>query len=301
MAGIRWIDTHVHVSDVDADGRSREDQLPGLTQVLDREEADLRMVVSPDIPLIRAAQRDGAGVLRAAESIHDLVSRAPARLYGSCLVTPHHLEASLQAMERSFEAWGFVLLGEMLQYMMDYRMDTDGVETLVRRAVDYGVPVQVHISTTNGAQGGFASGVEELEDFLGLVDRVPEAQYILAHLIGTGQDDPPVVDVYLDTIEDRYGSWPQNFWAEIRDFNSPGVRSGLARIPEDRLLAGTDWNTRVGPPYLPYGTVFGLQEAAGNPYPPGIPSMVGFLRDFGADDEAVDRIAWRNASELLGI
>jgi chromosome segregation protein len=57
---------------------------------------------------------------------------------------------------------------------------------------------------------------------------------------------------------------PDNFWVEIRDFDSPGVRSALARVRADRLLAGTDWVTRVGPPFLPYGCIFGVQRAEDN-------------------------------------
>jgi predicted TIM-barrel fold metal-dependent hydrolase len=296
-----WIDTHIHASDLDQDGLSRGDLLGGLTDVLGQSGADLKFVLSPDVPLVRAASRDGQNVLRAATYINSLVSRAPGRLFGSCLVTPHFLDASLSAMEMCFEKWGFVLLGEMLQYMMDYRLDTDGVETLVRRAVDYKIPVQIHISTSNSAQGGFSSGMEELEDFLGLVDRVPEADYILAHLVGTDKADPPVVDTYLDAIEKRCGTWPRNFWVEIRDFNSPGVRSALSRIPTGRIIAGTDWTTRVGPPFLPYGMIFGVKDAAENPYPPGVSTMVGFLKEYGATDDGIEAIGSRNAAALLKI
>ena len=301
MSEPTWIDAHVHASDLDNEGQSRGDLLEDLIDVLDRSGSDLRFVLSPDIPLIRAAMQDGEGVLRASSCVHDLVSRAPGRLYGSCVVNPHFLDASLKVMQVCFEKRGFIMLGEMLQYMMEYRLDTDPVETLVRRAVDYGVPVQVHISTSNRPQGPFSSGMEELEDFFGLADRVPDADYILAHLIGTDEDDPPVVDDYLNAIDERYGAWPRNFWAEIRDFNSPGVRSALSRIPIDRIIAGTDWTTRVGPPFLPYGTIFGVSDAEDNPYPPGVSSMIRYLKDLGATEETVSAIGSENAASLLGI
>jgi hypothetical protein len=87
------------------------------------------------------------------------------------------------------------------------------------------------------------SGMEQLADFFGIVERVPDAKYILAHAVGT-QTEPPVVDGYLDAIEERYGKIPDNFWFEIRDFSSPGVRSALRRISADRIIAGTDWTTQ---------------------------------------------------------
>jgi predicted TIM-barrel fold metal-dependent hydrolase len=174
---------------------------------------------------------------------------------------------------------------------------------LVRQAAEYGKPVQVHISTSNaGPQGPFpGGGTEQLEDLMDLADRVPEANYILAHLIGMDKDDPPVVDGYLDQIEKRFGRFPENLWAEIRDFNSPGVRTALQRIPADRLIAGTDWVTRVGPPFLPYGTIFGVRCAAENPYPPGVASMVGFLRQAGTSESQIAAIGFGNAARLLGI
>jgi len=301
MAEPKWLDTHIHVSDVGKDGEHRERLFEDLIDVLDRADADLRFVLSPDANWNRIVKQDEEGTLKAAEFINGLVRRAPDRFYGSCLVNPHFLDASLKTMELCFEQYGFVQLGEMLQYMMDYYMDTDAVEALVRRAVEYDVPVQVHISTSNSKQGQFESGLEELDDMLGLVERVPEAKYILAHFVGMPDDDPPVVDAYLDVIEDRYGEWPGNFWAEIRDFSSPGVRSVLARVPHDRLIAGTDWTTRVGPPFLPYGTLFTSRAGEANPFPPCVASMVGFLKDAGVADEVVSAIGFGNAAELLRI
>jgi hypothetical protein len=72
-------------------------------------------------------------------------------------------------------------------------------------------------------------------------------------------------------------------------------------VPRTQLLAGTDWVTRVGPPFLPYGVIFGVQKAEENPYPPGVGSMVRFLREAGADEETVDLIGSGNALRLLSI
>jgi predicted TIM-barrel fold metal-dependent hydrolase len=296
-----WIDAHVHVCDFGPEGEERPHFLDDLLAVLDQDGADLRFVISPDG--LRMSRLSGAqgGVTEGNDFIHDLVRRAPGRLYGSCMVNPNFLDESLGVMDRCFGEWGFVQLGEMLQYMMGFEMDSAPVEKLVRRAVEFGVPVQVHISTSNRVADASSFGMVQLEDLCRLVDRVPEARYVLAHLVGMENDDPPVVDQYLDYIEERHGKWPANFWAEIRDFNSPGVRSVLARVPADRLIAGTDWVTRVGPPFLPYGCVFNVIRAEDNPYAPRVETLAGFLKAAGADDETVDMIGYRNAAALLGI
>ena len=296
-----WLDTHVHVSDYGPDGEKRPGFAQELLRVLDGDEADLRFVISPDgLRLSRVTQEPG-GVTAGNEFIHDLVTRAPGRLYGSCIVNPRFLDESLRAMDRCFGEWGFVQLGEMLQYMMGYEMDSAPVEALVRRAVELRAPVQVHISTSNAGTHSSSHGMQQLDDLCRLTDRVPDAHYILAHAVGMPDDDPPVVDQYLDFIDERYGSFPTNFWVEIRDFDSPGVRSALDRVPHDRLLAGTDWVTRVGPPFLPYGCIFGVQRPEDNPYPPQVETMVRFLTDAGADDDTMDRIGCRNALALLRI
>mgnify|MGYP001440928087 CR=1 FL=1 len=293
-----WLDTHVHVSGCGPDGSRREHLLEELLAVLDADKADLRFVISPDSADLARVINEPEGQLHAARFIQGLVSRAPGRLYGACCVNPHHLDCALQAMDLCCGRFGFPLLGEMLQYMMDFRMDSPAVEALVRRAVEFDVPVQVHISTSNSAQGSFTSGNEELADLCDLYDKVPEAQYILAHFVGTDKL-PPVVDGYLDDLDRRYGRFPDNMWAEIRDFSSPGVSSALERIPHDRLIAGTDWVTRVGPPFPPYGVLFPATSAADNPYPPSVAAMADLLRAAGADEDTVRMIAWDNAARLL--
>lgn len=299
----RWLDTHVHISHVTPDGQPRPDILADLLAVQEREPTDLRFVISCDVPLVNWMAKAGEKVAEGNAVVYDLVRRAPGRLYGACTVNPRFLDASLRSMDQCFGQWGFVMLGELLPYIMDHRMCEPGTERLVRHAVSFGVPAQVHISTSNAKpQGPFVNGgTEQLEDLMDLIERVPEARYVLAHFVGNPKADPPVVDGYLDQIEKRFGAWPGNVWAEIRDVNSPGVRSALRRIPRDRLQIGTDWVTRVGPPFLPYGMIFGVADPAANPYPPGVVGMTECLRQAGAAAEDLPRLAFATAAGLLGI
>lgn len=293
-----WLDTHIHVSATNPDGSHRDHLLSDLLAVLDADGNDLRLVINPDGAEMSRVKTEPNGQLDGARFIKALVDAAPGRLFGACMVNPNYFDEAMQTMDLCLGQWGFVLLGEMLQYMMDYKMDSDPVEKLVRRAVEFDVPVQVHISTAFPFKDKSSWGMEQLEDLLRLVQRVPEAKYILAHLVGM-PDAPPVVDQYLDRLDQEFSTWPDNFYAEIRDFDSPGVRSVLDRVPHSRLLAGTDWVTRVGPPFLPYGCIFGVQTADENPYPPRSATMVQFLRDAGATEETIDLTGSRNALDLL--
>jgi predicted TIM-barrel fold metal-dependent hydrolase len=298
---MRWIDTHTHISSASPAGVPFANLVPDVLTVLEASGADLRFVLSSDLmPEIRDMMAAPEGVLEGNRFLYQTAQQAPDRLYPACMVNPHFLDASLKAMDVCFGEWGFLMLGEMLPYIMHFRMDSPPAERLVRKAVEVNTPVHVHISTSNSAQGHFSSGIDELLDLLELVERVPEATYLLAHLIGTQRTDPTVVEVYLNLLDRRLGGWPRNFWAEIKDFNSPGVRVGLERIPHDRILAGTDWVTRPGPPFLPYGIIFPVQRPEDNPYPPTVESLIGFLTAAGADAETVEAIAHGNAERLFG-
>jgi predicted TIM-barrel fold metal-dependent hydrolase len=284
---MEWIDTHVHISGVSPDGATRETLAQDVAVVLDQAGADLRFVVNccegANAAEFRRMMEQPEGVLEASRHVHSLAEQLRGRVYGSCMVNPHFPDASVNAMDVAIGQWGFVMLGERL----------------VRKAVEFDVPVQVHISTSNSAQGSFTSGTEELYDFLALVQRVPEAKYLLAHFVGSPRANPTVVEGYLDIIDREMGGWPKSFWAEIIHFHSPGVPVALARIPHDRLMAGTDWVGRPGPPFLPYGIVYGVQSPEQNPYPPRVQSLVDSLVAAGTSQETVRAIASENAARLL--
>jgi predicted TIM-barrel fold metal-dependent hydrolase len=293
----QWLDTHVHVSAVNPDGSRRENLCDDLMRVLDTEDAAISFVISLDGAELSKIGSEPEGMMAGARLVRELTQQAPGRLYGACMANPRFLDEALRCLDLCLGEWGFVMFGEVLQYMWDLRLDSPEVAACVSRAAEFNVPTQIHISTSNSKIHPSSDGTAQLEDLLRLVERVPDAKYILAHLVGT-DTVPPVVDGYLDQIDRRYGRWPGNFWCEIRDFNSPGVKSVLERVPHNRVIAGTDWTTRVGPPFAPYGTIFG-HTAQGNPYPPRVSAMVEFLKAGGASDEVVEGIGWRNAAELL--
>ena len=296
-----WIDTHIHVSDIGRDGNHRDRLLEDLLDVLDRCDEDLRLVISCDFPYIGRIANDPELMLPANRMIHSLAAAAPGRLFGACMVNPNFLAESLRCMDVCFGEWGFVMLGEMLPYSMKYVMDSDNAERVVRHALDFDVPVQVHLGTYwHRDFAGSCDGMDHMRDLLRCVQRVPDAKYILAHAIGCGATPEyvPWADMFLDTIQAYFPEYPHNLWIEIRDFHAPGLKRTVADVPSNRLLAGTDWTTRVGPPFQSYGTMFDVAEAE-NPFPPGAGSMMSFMREAGATDEAAAEVAFRNAQDLL--
>ena len=299
-----WIDAHIHVSDIGRDGAVRESMLADLLEVLDRSEADLRFIISPDGPYFSRMMQDPTGIMEANSMIHRLVRAAPDRLYGACMVNPHFPDASLRAMETCIGDWGFVMLGEMLQYMMGYRMDGDEVEPLLRLAEQLEVPVQVHLGTYwfKDDRGTSTAGMDQMGDLLRAAERVPGATYILAHAIGVGPTPAyiPWADMFLDTLQGLFDRHPDNFYIEIRDFHAPALARTISEVPSTHLLAGTDWTTRIGPPFQPYGTVFNT-PADENPFPPGVASFIGFLHDAGADEQTISRVGSENAMRLFGM
>lgn len=296
-----WIDTHIHVSDIGRDGKRRERMLEDLLDVLDRCDADLRFVISPDGHYLSRIGAGADGMIEANRMIHDLCRRAPDRLFGSCMINPNFTDESLGVMKTCFEEWGFVQLGEMLGYTHKYRMTDPGTEKAARLAAKYDVPIQVHLGTYwHKKAGASGDGMNQLADLLSIAERVPEAKYILAHAIGCGPTREYIswANMFLDTIQGVFPSHPDNFWIEIRDFQCPALPRAIREIPTTRLLSGTDWTTRVGPPFQNYGTMFDVKEGA-NPFPPVVESFVGFLRKAGATEPDVERIGYRNARELL--
>lgn len=299
MTKHRWLDTHVHISAINPDGSVRAGFVDELTKVLDAPDADISFVISLDGAELSRIGNEPEGMMAGARLVRELVAAAPGRLQGACMANPRFMDEALRCLDICLGEWGFVMFGEVLQYMWDITLDSPEVAACTRRATELGAPVQVHISTSNSQTHASSHGNNQLDDLCRLVDQVPEGRYILAHLVGT-TTVPPVVDSYLDQIERRYGAWPDRFWCEIRDFNSPGVKSALERVPLERITAGTDWTTRVGPPFQPYGTIFGV-SVEDNPYEPGVTAMVECLSEAGADEAAVERIGWQNAAELLGL
>jgi predicted TIM-barrel fold metal-dependent hydrolase len=300
---MRWLDTHNHVCDLAPDGKPRSGFHEDIRTVLAKDPNELHLVVCPDGVRMSRIGQDPAAMLAGAEVVRDLMQVAEGRIHGACMVNPRFPREARQAMDRCFGDWGFAMLGEMMQYSMGFHMNSPACTELLRHAAGLRVPVMVHIATFDVSQGEL-TGIGQLADFMLAAEAVPEGRYILGHFVGMPEDDPPHVVHYLDAIDERYGGWPRNFWAEIRDFSSPGLAVALERIPHDRLVSGSDWCNRGEPPHAPYGTSFDATlNHVPNPYEdePSSAFFAACLRRQGLTPETVDRIAYGNAASLLGL
>lgn len=291
---MKWIDTHAHFSDGGKFGSVSPEFLKNIMKVFNSSNIDLHFVAIAEF----YSNVSFETIIEGNKFIRDMSQLSCGKIHGSCCVNPNYLDESLRLMEAAFEKWGFIQLGEMLQYMMDYNMSDPGTERLVRKAVEYDVPIHVHISTSNAKQHPSSFGEEQLLDLFKLVERIPEGKYILAHFVGTMKDDPPVVDDYLELIRKEYGKWPDNFWMEVHGFNSPGLKSALDFVPVERILSGTDWVPKFGPPYPAYGTIFehGIAPEEHKVIP--INKIVDILADHGLTKDDIENIAHKNAEKL---
>lgn len=297
---MKWLDTHVHLSRADAAGNPRGDVLPDVLAVMADSGADLTWVISADLPEVRLARQQPDGTERANAFLYDLCRRSGGRLYGAFLASPQFPQEAERWLRQAVEQWGFVLYGEVLEDVVDWGLTTPEVVQSVEQAAAYGLPVQVHVSTN------YDKGRRHLAQLLALAGRVPQARYIVAHAVGGRMTDD-----YLAEMAPRIARG-EPYWLEIRDFDDvAALRRAFAAVGAERLIAGTDWTNRVGPPYLPYGVRFDVADPTSPigrrairgvedlPYDPSVPTFVRFLEQAGATPAQIERIGWANAAELL--
>jgi len=289
-----WIDSHIHVRGWSEDGQGPRDfSVDDIMRVMDADAARLVWITSYSFPGIRAINADPAkGVPWANEGQLGLVQEAPAgRIFGSIAVHPAALNESLAAIELYAGDHGFVQVGEVLGYSMGFELDSQAMVKIARRAGEFGVPVQCHVSTA-GQQDG-----EQMRQTISLARMAPEAQIIAAHAIG-GRNSY----THITAAQVYFEMGGRNLWLEIRDFNTrEWVRAAVERLGAERLIAGTDWITRGQPPFAPYGILFPHESADENPYPCMVASLEGFLRESGCSEQDISRIAAENSIALFGL
>ena len=279
-----WLDTHNHIRVHAPDGGPCDITADDLLHVLDSSDADLRLICGVSSQEMSRLREEPEAVLWANEALAELISPGRARLPGSCMVHPRALKESHEALDRFIGERGFVQVGEVHGVQFGFEMDCPEMIDLVRHAAELGAPVQMHCSTNNVVTG------EHMREIVNVARAVPEASIIVAHAIGGVNSYQ-----YILAGEVYFGDGGENLYFEIRDFNTREyLRAAYERLGPDRLIAGTDWSTGVGPPFLPYGIIFGLKSVDENPYPCTVGSLVGFLRESGVIEEDIDKIASGN-------
>lgn len=289
-----WIDSHIHIRGWSQDGEGQRDfAIDDIMAVMDADPAHLVWVISFSFPGIRAITSNPAeGIPWTNEGQLRLVQEAPeGRIFGSIGVHPGALDESLAAIDLYAGEHDFVQVGEVLGYSMGFTLDSPEMVEIARKAAEYDVPVQCHVSTA-GQQDG-----EQMRQTISLARQVPEAKIIAAHALG-GRNSY----THITAAEIYREMGGENLWLEIRDFNTrEWVRAAIQRLGSERLIVGTDWIARNQPPFPPYGILFPLEDADEMPYPCSSASLIGFLRESGCDDEDVANIAAWNSIGLFGL
>jgi hypothetical protein len=296
----QWIDTHTHISG--GANVTVKEIIAGFESFFAKEPIELKLIASLGNGWLEGLNEPG-NALKLHTMLTEIIQAFPGKLYGGCMTNSNHLDESLALMDKCLGEWGYVQHGELVTYLHNYNMNCDKTKCLVKKAIEYDVPIHVHISTSNAKpQGHYASGEEELNDMLDLVEKVPGGRYVFTHGIGAPQISPPVIDTYLAMIDKRYGKWPDNMWIEIIHFHAAGVKSALSYIPIDKILCGTDWNTGGGLPFHAYGTSFmGADAELPVPYPQNIDSLVKFLSQAGVSETDISKIGYQNALSLYDL
>ncbi len=279
-----WIDSHIHIRAHAPDGGPCDFTADDILRVLDSSDADLRWISGMGSSEMSRLKQEPDAVHWANAALDELIAPARPRLLGSCMVHPRAVKESHEVLDRFIGERGFVQVGEVHGVQFNYEMDCPGMIELVRHAAELGAPVQMHCSTNNVVTG------EHIRQIINVARAVPEANIIVAHAIGGVNSYQ-----YMVAGEVYFGDGGDNLYFEIRDFNSREyLRAACERLGPDRLIAGTDWSTHIGPPFLPYGIIFGLGSVDENPYPCTVGSLVGFLRESGVAEEDIEKIASGN-------
>ena len=302
-----WIDTHIHISDYGKNWVKRDNFCEALGQLLDSSDADLKFIVSADCDYNCKALQDPSYIFKQNQFVHEVCKEFPGRVFGSCFVIPSAYEESLKSINTCFGEWGFVMLGEMLGYMMKFNLTDENCQKLIRRAAEFDVPVQVHLGTyillNVFKHHDSMDGITQIADMVRCADAIPNVKWIMAHAIGCAPSPKfiPWANMFLDCIQGHYGCFPDNFWIEIRDFYCNALPRVIREVPHDKILAGTDWTTRIGPPFAPYGTCFEATQGQKTPYEPSVATFIDYLKKAGADAETIECIAHKNAEKLFKI
>ena len=163
------------------------------------------------------------GLASGNEAVADLVRRHPQRLAGLCQVSPFLADESLAEMDRHVARGNLIGIGELCQYVLDYKTDDPRMFPLIERAIELDVPILEHSSNEEQSLG-----IERL------AKRFPKGRFIMAHMGG------------------MYG-WPQgleiarrneNIWVDTSGYGlviSGAMRKALDTLGASRILFGVDF------------------------------------------------------------
>jgi len=204
-----------------------------------------------------------AGNIAAVERLADLLKPFPDKFIGAVMVNPHDVDSAVAAVELAVTTCGFRLVGEMVQYIHNYRTDGPEAVPVVAKAVELDVPVMYHVSSSDQA-----------ERIARLAEAFPAGRFLAAHYAG-GREGRRGLEVVRPLA---------NISVEIMRPSS-----------DEQVAAVLD---AVGPRRITYGTDFGLHGDPELRYTSGN-DLLDRLDRLGLPAADVDAICSGNARRLM--
>lgn len=208
----------------------------------------------------------GQGNAAAVRKLAELIAPFPDKLIGSIMVNPHDLEGALEAVEIGVTELGMRCVGELVQYIHNWRTDGREILPVVQKAIDLDVCMDFHIS-----------GIDQGEAIAHLARKFPRGKFIAAHAAG-GRSWRRGVENVKDL---------PNVWVEVMSGHLRGgaIETVIEAVGPSRITFGTDFGVYADPK---------LHYRAGD-------RLLDCLEKLGLADGDIEKICSGNAKELLGL
>ncbi len=202
------------------------------------------------------------GNVGAMKTLAGLLAPWPDKFVPSVMVDPNNLDDALEAVELAVTRYKFRCVGELVQYIHDWRTDGRLILPVVQLAIRLDVPLMIH-----------AGGEEHAEGVERLAEKFPRARIIIAHSAG-GR------------------AWRRGVQC-IRRF--PNVLVEIMQGNREQLSVLLE---AVGPRRITYGTDFGVHQDPALRYTAGN-WLLDMLAEMKLSDADIERIAGGNAREAM--
>lgn len=157
------------------------------------------------------------------DAVHRAVELGDGFISGLCQVNPHLLDESLGEVDRHVANGALVGIGEICQYLLDFKTDSPTMYPIVEKAVEIDATLLVH-----------ASSKEHTDGVARLAERFEEARFVMAHMGG----------MYNWPEGLRVAASHENVWMDTSGFVMlrPGaMRRALEEVGARKLLFGVDY------------------------------------------------------------
>ena len=204
----------------------------------------------------------GRGNVAHMKDLARLLSPWPDKFILSVMVDPNDLDGALEAVETGVKKYRYKMVGELVQYIHNWRTDGREILPVMQMAIDLDVPLMFHSSAEEHAEG--------LER---IAEKFPRARIIVAHAAG-GR------------------AWRRGVQCVRR---LPNVLVEVMEGNREQLVTLLE---AVGPRRITYGTDFGVHQDPALRYTPGN-WLIDTMKDIRLSDADMERIAGGNAREAM--